>query len=63
MFSILSLSILMLFTDNKRFDPRGATLVFIPFEISKHPAFAQCLIQNALEPTDYNLKWMNYIKR
>ena len=53
----------MLFTDNKRFDPRGATLAFIPFEISKHPAFAQCLIQNALEPTDYNLKWMNYIKR
>ena len=40
-FQTLSLSILMLFTDNKWFDPRG---VFAPFEISKHPTFAQCLI-------------------
>ena len=43
-FSSLSFSILILFTDNKLFDPCRPTLVFTPFNISKYPTFAQCLI-------------------
>ena len=43
-FSTLSFSVLILFIDNKWFDPCRATLVFTPFEISKHPTFAQWLI-------------------
>ena len=43
-FLTLSFSILILFIDNKWFDHCRATLVFTPFEITKHPTFAQCLI-------------------
>ena len=49
-FLTLSFSILILFTDNKWFESCSATLVFTPFEIPKHPTFAQCLISNVLEP-------------
>ena len=43
-FETLSFTILMLVTDNKWFEPCGATLVFIPFETFKDSTFAQCLI-------------------
>ena len=39
-----------------------ATLVFTPFEICKHPIFAQSLIYDVLELPNQTLKWINYIK-
>ena len=43
-FSTLFLSILILFTDNNRFEPCRATLVFTPSKIFRHPTSTQCLI-------------------
>ena len=52
-FSTLFFNILILFIENKSFDPhRGyhlmnyATLVFTSFEISKDPTFAQSLTES-----------------
>ena len=50
-FSTISFSILMHFTENSSFDPcvvlllnKLGNLVFIPFEICKHPTFVQSLL-------------------
>ena len=60
--------ILVLFTDNKWFDPPWswylinlATIVFTKFEISNHPTFFERHIWKFLVPTNLNLQLLNYI--